>query len=539
LETKVFKNYKMSGPKILITDPVDSVCANYLIKNGCHVDQIKLTKEQLLENIKNYDGLIVRSETKVTADILQVATNMKVVGRAGTGVDNVDLDAATKRGILVMNTPGGNTLSAAEHTCALIASMARNIPQACATLKNGAWDRKLFSGNELNGKTLAILGLGRIGKEVALRMQSYGMKTIGYDPIVPAEVSKEFGVESLSLEEIWPLADYITVHVPLIPQTKHLLNDEIFAKCKKGVRVVNVARGGIIDEQSLLRNLKTGQCGGAALDVFVEEPPKSEYYKELLAHPKMVCTPHLGASTSEAQLRVAEEIAEQFVTFFKGEGLVGAVNAGSLAVAMSGANRPWLILARSLGIVTSVLGAASNIEVTVLDKNLKDTSFLPAAVLSGYLYGTTGNKNINLINAMPLANEKGVKLTVTKCESENVDKTLKLTATVGNAKFTVVGKSASESLGLLNSIDENNFAGGLPMDGTLVFFTGTASQAGSGFSSIEAALAKKSYTASALYRSTSPKEQVSWYVARVTPDTRDPIDLSDAAGIKFISSKYF
>ncbi|ODM96869.1 D-3-phosphoglycerate dehydrogenase [Orchesella cincta] len=524
--------------KILITDPVDAVCANYLIKNGCHVDQIKLSKEQLLENIKNYDGLIVRSETKVTADVLQAATNMKVVGRAGTGVDNVDLDAATKRGILVMNTPGGNTLSAAEHTCALIASMARNIPQACATMKNGAWDRKLFSGNELYGKTLAILGLGRIGKEVALRMQSYGMKTIGYDPIVPAEVSKEFGVESLPLDKIWPQADFITVHVPLIPQTKHLINDEVFSRCKKGVRVVNVARGGIIDEESLLRNLKSGQCGGAGLDVFVEEPPKSEYYKELLNHPKMVCTPHLGASTSEAQLRVAEEIAEQFVTFFKGEGLVGAVNAGSLAVAMSSTNKPWLILARSLGTVTSVLGAVSNIEITVQDPNMKETSFLPAAVVSGYLYGSTGDKNINLINAMPLANEKGIKLSVVKSDTVEA-KSLKLTATVGTAKFTVVGKSASDNMGLLTSIDENSFPGGLPMDGSLVFFTGTGSQAGSGFSSIEASLAKKNYAASALYRSTAGKDQVAWYVARVTPDTKEAIDLSDATGIKFISSKKF
>jgi len=194
----------------------------------------------------------------------------------------------------------------------------------------------LYSGNELYGKTLAILGLGRIGKEVALRMQSYGMKTIGYDPIIPGEVSREFGVESLSLEEIWPQADYITVHTPLIPQTKHLLNDRVFGLCKKGVKVVNVARGGIIEEESLLRNLVSGQCGGAALDVFVEEPPKSPNYKDLLAHPKMICTPHLGASTAEAQVRVAEEIAQQFVDFFNGTKIVGAVNLESLDPAKLG-----------------------------------------------------------------------------------------------------------------------------------------------------------------------------------------------------------
>jgi len=317
--------------KILISDPVNEVCAETLRTNGFEVDQLKLTKEELLATIKNYDGLIVRSETKVTADVLEAAgSKLKIVGRAGTGVDNVDVKVATVKGVLVMNTPGGNTLSAAEHTCILIASMARNVPQACASMKTGAWDRKLFSGNELYGKTLAILGLGRIGREVALRMQSYGMKTIGYDPIIPADVTREFGVESMTLDQIWPQADYITVHTPLIPETKHLINDNVFSRCKKGVRVVNVARGGIIDEESLLRNLKSGQCGGAGLDVFVEEPPKSAYYKELLGHPKMVCTPHLGASTAEAQIRVAQEIGEQFVGFFKGTSLIGAINADSL-----------------------------------------------------------------------------------------------------------------------------------------------------------------------------------------------------------------
>jgi len=320
----------MAAPRILISDPLDPVCANILKQKGVQFDQLTLSKAELLTAIKDYDGLIVRSETKVTAEVLEAGTKLRIVGRAGVGVDNVDIPTATQRGVLVMNTPGGNTLSAAEHTCALIASMARHIPQACASLKSGAWDRKLYSGNELYGKTLAILGLGRIGKEVALRMQSYGMKTIGYDPIIPGEVSREFGVESMTLEQIWPQADYITVHTPLIPETKHLINDEVFMLCKKGVRLVNVARGGIIDEESLLRNLKTGQCGGAALDVFVQEPPKSPYYKELLGHPKMICTPHLGASTSEAQVRVAEEIAEQFVDFFNGTKIVGAVNLQGL-----------------------------------------------------------------------------------------------------------------------------------------------------------------------------------------------------------------
>lgn len=499
--------------KILISDPVDYVCANYLRSHGFQVDQIKLTKEELLEKIKDYDGLVVRSETKVTAEVLDAATNLKIVGRAGTGVDNVDCEKATSLGVIVMNTPGGNTLSAAEHTCALIASMARNIPQACATLKNGAWDRKLFSGNELYGKTLAILGLGRIGKEVAIRMQSYGMKTIGYDPIIPAEVSREFNVESLTLDEIWPQADFITVHTPLIPQTRHLINDDVFLKCKKGVRLVNVARGGIIDEESLLRNLNSGQCGGAGLDVFVEEPPKSEYYKELLNHPKMVCTPHLGASTSEAQLRVAEEIAEQFVDFFKGTALVGAVNAGNVAGALSGPNKPWFTLARRLGLVVSLLGnAASSIDVSVLipeGDGLKDISVIPSSVVAGFLGGVTKDPRLNILNAPTLAKKKGISLSASRSPA-TAGRGLKITAKLDAGRVTVYGSLEGEN-GVLNSINESEFLGGLQLTGEQLFFQAAGSKGG--FAAVEETLTAAGLTAASVQRSTSGKS--TWYVARV------------------------
>jgi len=525
----------MATPKILISDPVDTVCVEILKKNGFQVDQIKLTKEELLVKIKEYDGLIVRSETKVTADVLKAATKLRVVGRAGTGVDNVDCVVATERGVLVMNTPGGNTLSAAEHTCALIASMARHIPQGCASLKTGAWDRKLFSGNELYGKTLAILGLGRIGKEVAIRMQSYGMKTIGYDPIIPAEVSREFGVESMSLEQIWPQADFITVHTPLIPQTKHLINDEVFKKCKKGVRLVNVARGGIIDEESLLRNLTSGQCGGAGLDVFVEEPPKSAYYKELLGHPKMVCTPHLGASTSEAQLRVAEEIGDQFVQFFNGTALVGAVNAGSLANAMSGVNKPWLTIGRGLGLVASILGNnASSIEITVHDSTLTDTSFLPAAVVSGYLAGVSHDPTINMINAPALAKSKGITLTVTKSTVKpTLQKTLFVCVKIGSTTFKISG-SLHGDVAVLNTIDENTFPGGLMLDGSIIFYT---SADNSGYATIDATLRPKGVRATSLHQSTAVTGQTTWLVARIAQIPQD-VNL-EAAGLKFIGLRHF
>uniref|UniRef100_A0A668AQR2 phosphoglycerate dehydrogenase n=1 Tax=Myripristis murdjan TaxID=586833 RepID=A0A668AQR2_9TELE len=315
----------VSIKSVLISESVDPCCKKILEENGIRVtEKPNMKKDDLIAEIKDYDGLVVRSATKVTADVINAASNLKIVGRAGTGVDNVDVDAATKKGIIVMNTPSGNTISAAELTCALLMSLSRHVPQAVMSMKAGNWDRKKFMGAELYGKTLGILGLGRIGKEVATRMQSFGMKTIGYDPITPPEVSASWGVEQMSLDQLWPQCDYITVHTPLMPSTAGLLNDESFAKCKKGVKVVNCARGGIIDEAALLRALESGQCGGAGLDVFVEEPPKN---RSLVDHPNVISCPHLGASTKEAQARCGQDIALQIVDMVKGKSLVGAVSS--------------------------------------------------------------------------------------------------------------------------------------------------------------------------------------------------------------------
>uniref|UniRef100_A0A8D0CWP7 phosphoglycerate dehydrogenase n=1 Tax=Sander lucioperca TaxID=283035 RepID=A0A8D0CWP7_SANLU len=309
---------------VLISESVDPRCKTILEENGIRVtEKQNMKKDELMAEIKDYDGLVVRSATKVTSDIINAA-NLKIIGRAGTGVDNVDVDAATKKGIIVMNTPSGNTISAAELTCALLMSLSRNVPQAAMSMKQGNWDRKKFMGAELYGKVLGIVGLGRIGKEVASRMQSFGMRTIGYDPITPPEVTASWGVEQMSLEQLWPQCDYITVHTPLMPSTVGLLNDETFAKCKKGVKVVNCARGGIIDEAALLRALESGQCGGAGLDVFVEEPPQN---RSLVDHPNVISCPHLGASTKEAQARCGEDIALQIVDMVKGKKLVGAVSS--------------------------------------------------------------------------------------------------------------------------------------------------------------------------------------------------------------------
>ncbi|KAM8932127.1 D-3-phosphoglycerate dehydrogenase isoform 1-T1 [Lycaon pictus] len=381
-----------------------------LWQNGCKaVLKTGCGQECLLP--QDCEGLIVRSATKVTADVINAAEKLQVVGRAGTGVDNVDLEAATRKGILVMNTPNGNSLSAAELTCGMIMCLARHIPQATASMKDGKWERKKFMGTELNGKILGILGLGRIGREVATRMQSFGMKTVGYDPIIAPEVSASFGVQQLPLEEIWPLCDFITVHTPLLPSTTGLLNDSTFAQCKKGVRVVNCARGGIVDEGALLRALRSGQCAGAALDVFTEEPPRD---RALVEHERVISCPHLGASTKEAQSRCGEEIAIQFVDMVKGKSLAGVVNAQALTSAFSPHTKPWIGLAEALGTLMQAWAGSpkGTIQVVTQGTSLKNAgNCLSPAVIVGLLKDTSSRADVNLVNAKLLVQEAGLSVT--------------------------------------------------------------------------------------------------------------------------------
>uniref|UniRef100_T1JEE0 D-3-phosphoglycerate dehydrogenase n=1 Tax=Strigamia maritima TaxID=126957 RepID=T1JEE0_STRMM len=296
--------------KVLISDPISQCCIDILKENNIDVTyKPKLPLEEILKEIPEYEILIVRSGTKVTKEVLNVASKLILVGRAGTGVDNVDLDTATRKGVVVMKQ-----CTWRKHN--------KDIPQACSSMKLSKWERSLFMGTEIHGKTLAIVGLGRVGREVAFRMQAFGMKTIGYDPIVTPEAAKSFGVELFCLEELWPLADFITLHVPLDAQTKHLINDDVFDKCRRGVRVINVARGGIVSEQALLNALQSNKCAGAALDVFAEEPPQNV---ALIQHPKVICTPHLGANTNEAQLEVSKQMAKQIVEFVNHKALIGVV----------------------------------------------------------------------------------------------------------------------------------------------------------------------------------------------------------------------
>lgn len=278
---------------------------------------------------KKYDALVVRSATKVTAEVLSSgAENLKLVARAGTGVDNIDVNFASEKGVLVMNSLGSNTISAAELTCSMISALARHLPQANLSMRSGKWERPKFLGTELYGKTLAVVGLGRIGREVATRMRSFGMEIIGYDPMVSAEdAEKKHNIKFMELEEMWKVADYITIHVPLMDSTKNLMNKDVFGQCKKGFKLINCARGGIVNETDLLEALNDEKCGGAALDVFEEEPPKCT---DLIQHTKFICTPHLGASSVEAQNRVATDIADQIVKFVKLNKLEGGVNTDQL-----------------------------------------------------------------------------------------------------------------------------------------------------------------------------------------------------------------
>ncbi|XP_035030934.2 D-3-phosphoglycerate dehydrogenase [Hippoglossus stenolepis] len=462
---------------VLISESVDPRCKALLQQNGIRVtEKQQMTKDELIAEIKDYDGLVVRSATKVTADVINAASNLKIIGRAGTGVDNVDVDAATKRGIIVMNTPSGNTISAAELTCALLMSLSRNVPQAAMSMKQGNWDRKKFMGAELYGKVLGIVGLGRIGKEVASRMQSFEMRTIGYDPITPPEVSASWGVEQMQLEQLWPQCDYITVHTPLMPSTVGLLNDESFAKCKKGVKVVNCARGGIIDEDALLRALESGQCGGAGLDVFVEEPPKN---RPLVNHPNVISCPHLGASTKEAQARCGEDIALQIVDMVKGKKLVGAVNAQVLASTFSQESHLLIKLGEAIGAVLQSCSSSnkpfSQVKITTQGDGMKSSAgYMTSSVLVGLLKSESGCCP-NLINVLSLAKESGIEVNQAHCASdEAADGVCKVEVMANGCSFKATG-AVHGGVPVLLELSNSVFRQPVRLTGNLLFFKAPAS----------------------------------------------------------------
>ncbi len=428
--------------KILITDPIEQRCVDILTREGFHVDfKPGLPAEEIKQIIHEYAALIVRSGTKVTADIIEKATAMKVIGRAGAGVDNIDSAAASRKGIIVMNTPGGNTLSTAEHTFSMLMALARNIPNAHASLVAGRWDRKKYMGTEVYGKTLGIVGLGKIGREVAIRAQSFGMVTIGYDPVLGADVASKMNVELVSLDEIYRRSDFITVHTPLSDETRGLLNEQTIAKCKKGVRIINCARGGIVDEAALLKALNSGHVAGAALDVFVEEPLKDF---TLAKHPNVIATPHLGASTEEAQEKVAIQIAEQIADALKDRGIVGAVNAAALQAGVPNEIKPYLTLAEKLGSLQAQVmnGKLKELTIEVRGELLhKYSELLKAGVLRGLLSTLIQiHETINYINAPVVAQSLGVRVSEKKeADAENYTNLLTISYTTDSEERSFAG----------------------------------------------------------------------------------------------------
>lgn len=397
--------------KILVSDSLSKQGVEILQKAGLTVDvKTKMPKDELLREIKAYEGLIVRSATKVTAEVIAAADKLRIIGRAGSGLDNVDTMAATKRGIVVMNTPGGNTVTTAEHTFAMIFALARKIPQATVSMKAGKWEKEKFMGVELYNKTLGIVGMGQIGSHLAKLAQGVMMNVIAYDPYLAEERARKMGIEIMGLPELFRRADIISVHTPLTAETQNIINRATIATMKDGVRIINCARGGIINEQDLYEALKRGKVAGAAFDVFEEEPVKPTH--PLLTLENFICTPHIGASTTEAQENVAVGIAEQIVDYLTRGIARGAVNIPSVPAEMLPRLQPYITLAEKLGALHSQLYEGGIERVTIEYKGEVagvNVAPLTIAVLKGLLTPIL-EETINYVNAPVVARERGIEV---------------------------------------------------------------------------------------------------------------------------------
>ncbi|MGE5596535.1 MAG: phosphoglycerate dehydrogenase [Hyphomicrobiales bacterium] len=394
-------------PRILIADPVAPEGIQMLRAVGDVDVRTGMPQDTLISVIPDYDALVVRSETKVTRPVIEAASKLVAIGRAGVGVDNIDLEAATERGVIVVNAPQGNTVAAAEHTIALMMALARHVPQADASLRSGEWRRKDFVGTEIRGKTLGIVGLGKIGSEVARRALAMEMQVLAVDPFVPVERARALGVESVDFEQMIMLSDFITVHPPLTAATSGMIGREQIAKMKDGVRLINVARGGIIDEAALAEAVASGKVAGAAIDVFTNEPASLE--NPLLHDPRIIITPHLGASTAEAQERVAIDVAEQIVDILSGRPARYAVNAPLLAPETLKVVGPYLRVAETIGSIATqlVTGKLTAIEIDYYGEIAEhDVTPLRASVIRGLLRPIS-EENVNMVNANLIAQSRG------------------------------------------------------------------------------------------------------------------------------------
>lgn len=400
----------------------------------------KLPAEELLEIIPEYDALMVRSASKVTAEVIARAKNLKIIGRAGVGVDNIDIPAATARGILVINSPGGNTIAATEHTMAMMLAMSRNIPIANETMQKGEWNRKKYVGVELRGKTLGVIGMGRIGSGVAKRAMAFEMNVIAYDPYINEERAKALGVTVGTFEDVITKSDFITVHMPLTLDTKGMIGMEQMKRMKKGVRLVNCARGGIIDENDLAEAVRSGIVAGAAIDVYTSEPVTKDH--PLVGVPGIVLTPHLGASTVEAQIGVSLDVSRGIIAALHGKPVATAVNMAPVSPQVMKVIAPYLTLAERLGGTVTALadGPVERVEVTYNGEITEvNTGMLTTAVVKGML-NPIMESEVNYVNAPGLAKERGIKVTeVREKEAEDFANLITVTAFFGGKELSVQG----------------------------------------------------------------------------------------------------
>ncbi len=427
--------------KVLISDNLDEAGIKmFQQEEGFEVDvNIGLSPDELKASIGKYDALVIRSATQVTDELMKEATRLKVIGRAGIGLDNVDIPSASKKGIVVMNTPGGNVITAAEHSIALMLSLTRNIPMGTSSLKDGRWEKKNLQGKELFNKILGVIGFGKIGSIVADRARGLKMQVVVYDPCVTPERIEKAGFKCVSLEELYKIADYITVHVPSLKETVGMINKEAFDKMKEGVMIINCARGGIIKENDLYEAMKSGKVDGAALDVFEVEPPGKS---PLIGMDRLVCTPHLGASTQEAQTNVAVAIAGQIIDYLKNGTIINAVNTSSVTGEIMRKLGPFLTLAEKIGCFLAQLSSWPLKEVVIDytgDFKGLDLSPVSIALMKGLLTPVVKD-DVNFVNAIILAKERGVRVTeTTNAESEDYLNLITVRAISTETTSTVAG----------------------------------------------------------------------------------------------------
>ena len=439
--------------KVLVSDSLSEKGIEILEK-GAEVDvKTGMSPEELKACIGEYDALVVRSQTQVTEEVIGAAENLKIIGRAGVGVDNIDVEAATQRGIIVINAPEGNMISAAEHTIAMMMAISRNIPQANQSMRAGKWDRKLFMGVEVRGKTLGVVGLGRIGTEVAKRAQGMEMNILAYDPFISEERAADLGVKLTTVEDIVLNADYITVHTPLTKDTRNLIDRKEFEKAKPGVRIINCARGGIINEEALAEAVASGKVAAAAIDVFTSEPPTGS---PLLEQDNIILTPHLGASTKEAQVNVAVDVAEQIINFSQGLPIKNAINMPYVKQEIMKVLQPYLPLAEKIGKLAAQLMEEQyeKIEVSYSGEIADwDTGPVTVAALKGLLEFAMGS-SVNYVNAPVIAKERKIKVVESKSKTTESYSNLIMLNIFNNGKVKTVGGTMVGTNPRIVQIDE-------------------------------------------------------------------------------------